>query len=232
MASPAQLTANRSNAQHSTGPTSVEGKARSSRNARKHGLTSTKLEISDDDRPVFAQMEANLRAETAPRTCLEEEIFHRILAHSWNLARIENFESNILAKTDPFAAPGPEAANLDRFARYRRDLERSLYRAIAELRKLQTERAALFQQHTLAVEAVLESTPLAEITKLTKQTGALFDHKSPIETQKRFTADRDSVIATNQAFVEEMERRRAANPMPPDVRQYHERQAAVTACGL
>ena len=68
MASPAQITANRVNAQYSTGPTSVEGKARSARNARKHGLTSTRLEIADDDRPVFAQMEANLRAETAPGT--------------------------------------------------------------------------------------------------------------------------------------------------------------------
>ncbi|WP_321469950.1 hypothetical protein [uncultured Paludibaculum sp.] len=232
MASPAQFAANRANAQRSTGPTSPEGKARSARNARSHGLTSTKLEISESDRPVFDRLEANLRAETAPATCLEEEIFHRILAHTWNLARIENFESNILAETDPFAEPGPEAANLDRFARYRRDLERSLYRAIAELRKLQTERAALFQQHTPAIEAILESTPLAEVTRLTKQTQSLFDPHQAFETKQRFTGGRDNAIAANKAFQEEMDRREAAHPAPAHIRRFQDQQAVVSACGL
>ena len=35
----AQLTANRENAQHSTGPRTIEGKKRASRNAFRHGLT-------------------------------------------------------------------------------------------------------------------------------------------------------------------------------------------------
>ena len=43
MLNPAQLAANRANAQFSTGPRTPEGKARVSRNAVKHGLNSSKL---------------------------------------------------------------------------------------------------------------------------------------------------------------------------------------------
>ena len=39
MASPAQLAANRRNAQKSTGPRTAEGKKRASLNALKHGMT-------------------------------------------------------------------------------------------------------------------------------------------------------------------------------------------------
>ena len=42
MASPAQIAANRTNAQRSTGPTSPEGKARAASNSFKHGLYAPK----------------------------------------------------------------------------------------------------------------------------------------------------------------------------------------------
>ena len=40
MATPAQIAANRRNARKSTGPKSVSGKLKSSRNSRRHGLNS------------------------------------------------------------------------------------------------------------------------------------------------------------------------------------------------
>ena len=45
--SPARLAANTANAQHSTGPRTPEGQARSSQNARTHGLTARDLVIDD-----------------------------------------------------------------------------------------------------------------------------------------------------------------------------------------
>src|SRR5438105_14656593 len=47
--SPARQSANAANAQLSTGPRTEEGKARSSQNARSHGLTASHLVISDHD---------------------------------------------------------------------------------------------------------------------------------------------------------------------------------------
>ncbi len=174
MATAAQINANQANAKRSTGPVSPVGKARSSQNARRHGFTAQHLNITPEDRAAFTALEAALRLDTRPANCLEEEIFHRILTHTWNLRRIESFECIILAETDPLAETNTHDGQLERYARYRRDLERGLYRAIRELSKLQTERAALGQQHPHVVQGIREHVPLAEITRLTKNTEELF----------------------------------------------------------
>ena len=53
MASKKQIEANRRNAKKSTGPKTEEGKAKSSTNARKHGLTSRQVWLSDEDEERF-----------------------------------------------------------------------------------------------------------------------------------------------------------------------------------
>ncbi|MBN9656535.1 MAG: hypothetical protein J0H49_00055 [Acidobacteria bacterium] len=174
MATAAQIVANQANAKHSTGPVSLEGKARSAQNARRHGFTARHLKITPEDRAEFEELEAALRLKTRPDGCLEVEIFHRILTHTWNLRRIETFECLILAETDPLAETDAHGGQLERYARYRRDLERGLYRALKELSKLQTERAALSQQHPDVVKGVRENVPLAEVTRLTSNTDELF----------------------------------------------------------
>src|SRR3974390_2454728 len=56
MSSDAQVVANIENARHSTGPRTEEGKARSSQNALKHGLTSNKsLLLPDEDEEKFRE---------------------------------------------------------------------------------------------------------------------------------------------------------------------------------
>jgi hypothetical protein len=49
MATPAQIAANRANAQKSTGPRTAEGKAASRLNALKHGLDAESLIIPGED---------------------------------------------------------------------------------------------------------------------------------------------------------------------------------------
>jgi hypothetical protein len=201
MASIAQITANQANAKRSTGPISPLGKARASQNARRHGFTARNLKITDEDRAEFTELEAAMRLKTRPADCLEEEIFHRILTHTWNLRRIETFEALILAETDPLAEADPHAANLERYARYRRDLERGLYRAIKELSKLQTERAALGQQHPHVVQGIREHVPLAEVTRLTKNTEEVFFYEGygrPRMALEHLTNEVDSGHPDNQ----------------------------------
>ena len=54
MATKKQIAANRKNAKKSTGPKTAKGKARSSRNALKHGLLSRQVVLADEDGEAFA----------------------------------------------------------------------------------------------------------------------------------------------------------------------------------
>lgn len=176
MASAFQTAANQANAQHSTGPRTPEGKTRVAQNARKHGFCAQTLRLAPEEQPLFDALQKGLLEDTRPEGALENEIFRRLLTHAWNLRRIESFESRILVSADPLSIDDAPQSNLERWARYRRDVERSYYRALNELRKLQTQRAALLQQEDQVIEALYSATPLAEITRLTKQTDSFIRH--------------------------------------------------------
>jgi hypothetical protein len=60
MASPAQILANRENAQLSSGPTTQDGKTASSRNAMRHGLTSTQIVMPGEDAAAFEDLRIGL----------------------------------------------------------------------------------------------------------------------------------------------------------------------------
>ena len=144
--SPAKLEANRANAQLSTGPRTEEGRARSSQNARTHGLTARELVIRPEDRAEFDELLASYTAELKPHGALEHTLFNQLIHAAWNLRRVRILEAELFdGEIDPLLDEQNEA-KLDRFARYAQRFERSLYRAITELRKLQTERV---ERHTL-----------------------------------------------------------------------------------
>jgi hypothetical protein len=63
---------NRANSQHSTGPTSARGKARSSQNSFKHGLYSKELIIQGEDPAEFDHLRATLRDEHQPANTVEQ----------------------------------------------------------------------------------------------------------------------------------------------------------------
>ena len=65
MASPAQVLANRQNSTHSTGPVTAEGKARSARNATRHGLTSKQIVIPGQPAGEKAAPAVKAKAEPA-----------------------------------------------------------------------------------------------------------------------------------------------------------------------
>jgi hypothetical protein len=171
MASPAQITANRANAKLSTGPRTGDGKTASSHNAARHGFTSMQLTVAAPDLADFEQFKTELLADVRPEGALEQSLFERLLIANWNLRRITRYELQLLDETNPFDPTSVDNAPcFDRLARYRRDLERSAQRTLAELRKLQTQRAVLLQMPGRVVEAVYNSTPLAELSAITGDT--------------------------------------------------------------
>jgi hypothetical protein len=135
MATPAQIAANLANARSSTGPTSEEGKAASSQNAVTTGLFTAGALVRPGEEPLYAELEASLYAELSPATLMEENVVEEILAAMWRLRRCRLVESSLAALDDDTAER--RQASIDRA---RAQTSRLLYKATAELRRLQTER--------------------------------------------------------------------------------------------
>jgi hypothetical protein len=168
MATAAQITANQSNAQRSTGPRTEEGKARVAANAVHHGLTARHLVIREDEREAFDKLCAALASELDPQGAIEQTTFEELLHAAWNLQRFRRLEAETsLGTPDDFTDP-QTAAVLDRLSRYQSRAQRAYYKALAELRILQTNRA--LRAVKLAEEIAAEVPAIADINHLTKQT--------------------------------------------------------------
>jgi hypothetical protein len=96
MATKTQLEANRANARRSTGPKTPSGKARSSMNACKHGLTAKEIVIWDEDPAEFEALCAGLTADFAPQTTFERELVDRLAGLLWRLRRVPVLEACII----------------------------------------------------------------------------------------------------------------------------------------
>ncbi len=83
MSSAAQINANRTNSESSTGPKTEAGKAKSSLNAFKHGLASGKLIIEGESREDFNAMKNDLRFEYHPNTTTEEFLIEKMAMSLW-----------------------------------------------------------------------------------------------------------------------------------------------------
>jgi hypothetical protein len=88
----ARTQANRLNAQRSTGPTSAEGKANSSRNARKHGLFCKDVLLDGENAAEFAGMKQGLLRRLNPRDDMELRVCDQIVACHWRLLRLRSAE--------------------------------------------------------------------------------------------------------------------------------------------
>jgi hypothetical protein len=94
--SPGKLAANRINALRSTGPRTSTGKARSSKNALRHGVYSTLpwvagLERNED----WETHRLGIRKSLAPEGTLEEALAERVALCFWRLNRVHRYETAI-----------------------------------------------------------------------------------------------------------------------------------------
>ena len=102
------------------------------------GSTSTRLIVQDDEREEFEELQSSLREEVRPEGALEQDVFTQLLHASWNLRRSRRLEAEQFVNgVDPLTDPAKQA-EMDRLARYQARHERSYYRALKELRTLQT----------------------------------------------------------------------------------------------
>jgi hypothetical protein len=132
MSSSKQLSANRANAQLSTGPTSSEGKLKISHNALKTGLTGRTVLLPSDDVAAYQGHVQRIFDEYSPVTDEEKRLTHSIADILWRLERIPVLEAGIYAigrreLAAQFADESDEAVRkamieAQIFLSYRRDL--------------------------------------------------------------------------------------------------------------
>ncbi len=85
----------RVNGSKSRGPTTPEGKARSSRNALKHGLTATFSVLSHESEKDFDSFFDAYLDRFRPADPVEAELVHTLAVSRWRLRRIASLESNL-----------------------------------------------------------------------------------------------------------------------------------------
>ncbi|WP_321472627.1 SEC-C domain-containing protein [uncultured Paludibaculum sp.] len=108
MASAAQITANRANAQHSTGPRSEQGKARSAQNNLRYGFRSQSVLLPGDDPAEYEQLLAELTGHFDPEDLTTQRIVREMADAEWRLRRVRAHQEVLLtAKIEELAATRP-----------------------------------------------------------------------------------------------------------------------------
>jgi len=166
MATQAQLSANRRNAQKSTGPRTAEGKLRSSRNAIQHGLLSAAPQLPGEDPAEFEAFLQAVLLDQRPAGAVQTMLVERIAHLQWKLKRLPQIEASIITsqadaettrrnppsysrRPNPHV-PGPGTAEtiamdvrsrnvLGTLQVYEQRLERSLRACLKELRELRKD---------------------------------------------------------------------------------------------
>ena len=171
--STAHSDAARTNGAKSHGPVTPEGKARSSRNARTHGLTASRIVfLTPEEQEEYDTLLNDYTTRHLPKTPEELDIFNMLLHAAWRLRNLTVAEAQLYAKAggDPLLCedPGVEkrAALLHR---YRTTTERAYQRALNQLKAHQNNR--LYQEqfpHLLPPDAP----PLANAERFSARTQA------------------------------------------------------------
>jgi len=163
MATQKQIDANRRNAKKSTGPRTPEGKRKVASNALRHGLAAETATLPGENEHHFKQFCAELRAEHQPAGPTEEILLQQLATAAWRLRRCRGLETGFFemrladlggtmrgkyGDLSPhnrhafvFRRDTAETNVLNNVSRYEARAERSFYRALHELQRLQAKRA-------------------------------------------------------------------------------------------
>jgi hypothetical protein len=100
MATAAQITANIANSQHSCGPRTEKGKAASSANSLKHGLTAKSILLPGEDEAAYRKMCEGMIESIEPTYEPEKELVQLLCDTQWRLQRCGRIEAAILSADD------------------------------------------------------------------------------------------------------------------------------------
>src|SRR6202142_2390487 len=96
MPSPLQFDANRLNAEKSQGPTSPQGRARSSMNALRHGLTARVVVLPSEDMAAYQAFSKEIVDSLDAQTPVERQFAQTVADNQWRINRIRSIEDGML----------------------------------------------------------------------------------------------------------------------------------------
>jgi hypothetical protein len=154
-----QKAAARINGAKSQGPVSVEGRARSSQNSLRHGLSSAVVVLPHEDRAHFEQLRESYLESFGPTDQPQHDLVETMAAARWRLNRLFGIESKLFEKemvlrAEEMAEKLEEMTEPDKLAwvfdhmanhgksialliRYEGSLNRTYERAFKQLQQLQ-----------------------------------------------------------------------------------------------
>jgi len=139
MSSAAQVSANRANAQLSTGPQTEAGLAAIAHNNFRHGLTSAFVVLPSEDRAAYDDLLLNLNLEFSPSTETEEILVTAMAQHHWLTQRALRIQQPLFeAALETSAAP--DAKQLGLYLRYQSTNDRAYHKALSQLLRLHSDR--------------------------------------------------------------------------------------------
>jgi len=141
--------ANRANAQRSTGPVTLPGKAISARNALKHGLYAKRLfesaEVGNEEHQEYVRWLEAMRGDWQPAGALEEVLVEKIVVEMLRYGRWLALERKILPQVW-------ETGEIDSVLRCQATINRHMFQAIAQLERLQRQRKGEFVPAPVSVD--------------------------------------------------------------------------------
>jgi len=165
-----QLEANRQNAKKG-GVKTEKGKEISKYNALKHGLLSKEVLLEKEDEQSLIELGKRLRNEIKPVGELEMLLTDRVIANFWRLRRVLEVEKNAMEwqknykeislglyeesesqKNKKRIKAMIVNEDMEKLLRYETTIERSIYKALHELQRIQSARAGDKPPAPLAVD--------------------------------------------------------------------------------
>jgi hypothetical protein len=217
--SESQLAANRTNAQHSTGPRTPEGKSHSRLNAFRHGITAQVINLPPEEMQAYLAFNKEQIQAHAPANPIEKQLAQTIIDTQWRLNASRAHELSLFADNHEKSAgmfqaerPEIEAAftavqvlsskmnELKLISLYEQRLNRTLQTTMKQLDERQAERRQ---------REAMEMHDASRIAKLYKMRGEAYNpadngfvfSTKRFETYQRREQDlRDVLIAERAGF--------------------------------
>jgi hypothetical protein len=214
MPSPLQYAANRLNAEKSQGPTSPLGRARSSMNALRHGLTARVVVLPSEDMAAYESFSKEIVDSLDAQTPVERQFAQTIADNEWRINRIRSIEDGMLGMghfedagdfdTDhteihsamtaarAFRADSKAFVNL---SIYEQRLHRSMKDALRQLKELQAERRERRKTEMDEAIRLLKTQQMKGLTFNLAENGFVFSSAEIVWESSR----RDRLEAAKQA---------------------------------
>ena len=196
-------TINRANAQHSTGPRTPEGKARSARDALCHGLSSHTAVLFSEDGSVYQHHCRQFFDEYCPQTPTETQLTQELADTAWRLNRIPALEAELLDRaTHPVSEEAAIAFDivdahraLATLGLHGARLSRQFQKTLQQLREIQADRLARRERNLKDAAAISEVHKHKNIPYDPAEDGFVFS-----QTEVDAFARRQMRIDTSRAF--------------------------------